>query len=192
MSSSNNDEKNDDDGGKKEPSDTLDNGVYDEKNPPALSTLQEGTHCGGDESSFLAEKRLIAGRSRAPRKMEKKLAHRFLEKNDPDSSSFGVSANMSDSSNVALQAKQESVCRSSFAEEIEREELEAAALEDLTAMPQDAKNSRKEMSFAEEVKVEDQDQEATTLQESSAVPQGDNHFSENLVPVHEVMAAASH
>ena len=81
MLSSNNNKNNDDGWGKKkEPSDTLDNGGSDEKKPPALSILQEGTHCDGEESSFLAEKRLIAERSRVPRQMEKKLAPRSSER----------------------------------------------------------------------------------------------------------------
>ena len=103
MLSSNNIKKNDDGGGKKkEPSDTLDNGGSDEKKPPALSILQEGTHCDGEESSFLAEKRLIAERSRVPRQMEKNLAPRSTEKDDPDSI-------MSDSNNITLHDKQKSV-----------------------------------------------------------------------------------
>ena len=49
--SSNNNKNNDDGGGKKkEPSDTLDNGGSDEKKPPALSILQEGTHCDGEKN----------------------------------------------------------------------------------------------------------------------------------------------
>ena len=51
MLSSNNIKKNDDGGGKKkEPSDTLDNGGSDEKKHPALSILQEGTHCDGEKN----------------------------------------------------------------------------------------------------------------------------------------------
>ena len=104
MLSSNNNKNNDDGWGKKkEPSDTLDNGGSDEKKPPALSILQEGTHCDGEESSFLAEKRLIAERSRVPRQMvEKKLVPRSSEKDDPDSI-------MSDSNNIIFHGKQKSV-----------------------------------------------------------------------------------
>jgi len=52
LSSNNkNNKKNDDgEGKKKEPSDTLDNGGSDEKKPPALSILQEGTHCDGEKN----------------------------------------------------------------------------------------------------------------------------------------------
>ena len=115
--SSNNNKNNDDGGGKKkEPSDTLDNGGSDEKKHPALSILQEGTQCDGEESSFLAEKRLIAERSHVPRQMvEKKLVPRSSEKDDPDSSRFPISANMSNSNIITPQDKQDSVDKSSYA-----------------------------------------------------------------------------
>ena len=103
LSGNNKNKKNDDGGGKKkEPSDTLDNGGSDEKKHPALSILQEGTQCDGEESSFLAEKRLSAERSRVPRQMEKKLVTRSSERDDPDSI-------MSDSNNIIFHGKQKSV-----------------------------------------------------------------------------------
>ena len=76
--------------------------------------------------------------------------------------------------------------------------MEATALEDSAAMMlprQDAKKNSVESSkgvpFAEEAKVEDHDQEATTtLQEiSSVLPQDDNDSSHIFVPPRDVVAA---
>jgi hypothetical protein len=111
-----------------------------------LSILQDGTHGDGEESSFLAEKRLIAGRSCARRQMKKKLAPTSSEKYDPDSSRYPFFPSISDSNNITLQDKQKSVGKSSyaiaatfataglyhdahpFAEEAKEEELEDATI----------------------------------------------------------------
>ena len=187
MSSKNNNTNGDGGEMKKEPigKHQLDSGVSDEENPPALSTLEGGTHrgdevslslaensriagrshgttqmennlaprsseneaphCGGDESSFLAEKRLIAGRSCVPKQMEMNSAIRSTGKEDPNASSNEVSAKISYSRNLDLQAKQKIAGEGSsevaaatsdryaypFEDEAKEEELEATRLREV-------------------------------------------------------------
>ena len=109
MSSSNYNKKNDNGGKNKDQSDSLDNGVADEKKPPALSTFQKGTHGDGKESSFLTEKRLIAGISLASRQMQTKVAPGYSEKKDPVvTMMYPATASMSDSNNILYQDNQSS------------------------------------------------------------------------------------
>jgi len=205
MSSSNNNKKNyDDEVKKKEPTDTL-----DVRRPLALLT-----HCDEEVSSFSVEKRLNAGKSRAPMQMEKKLAPTSSEKNDQGSSRYPISANTFQDKNKSMDKSSYALAAAPatagqyhahpFAEEAKEEELEDAStlLEDLAAVPKVSKKSvdnSNETLFAKTAKVEKQDQKAKTSQKIPDVPQDDNHSSGIFVtvlsatlPIQEVVAPPPH
>ena len=164
------------------------------KKPPALSI-----HCDEEVSLFPVEKRLIADRSRATVQMEKKLAPTSSEKEKQDSSRYAISANVSNSDILTLHNLQNSMDKSSyavaatpatagqydshpFAVEAKKEELEEAILlDDLSAIPKVYSKSvdyySNETNFAKARKVEQQDQEANTMNEIPVVPHKDNHTS---------------